>query len=130
MNSRSGDRVPAGVSGQAGRGTVGTVALTTPRLSRLRHGLIQEIDDTHPNAVSRLDRLDGVGRKHRAIVEGEIRGRQMRAACICGWRGEDLKRYGTAENAEGRTVAAREASLEIARAEIAAHLRDVGELAS
>lgn len=28
MNSRSGDRVPAGVSGQAGRGTVGTVAPT------------------------------------------------------------------------------------------------------
>lgn len=26
MNSRSGDRVPAGVSGVAGRGTVGTVA--------------------------------------------------------------------------------------------------------
>lgn len=29
MNSRSGDRVPAGVSGQAGRGTVGTAAPTT-----------------------------------------------------------------------------------------------------
>lgn len=29
MNSRSGDRVPAGVSGQAGRGTVGTDAPTT-----------------------------------------------------------------------------------------------------
>ncbi|WP_136056303.1 hypothetical protein [Microbacterium sp. K24] len=28
MNSRSGDRVPAGVSGQAGRGTVGTDAPT------------------------------------------------------------------------------------------------------
>lgn len=30
MNSQSGGRVPAGVSGQAGRGTVGTVAPTTP----------------------------------------------------------------------------------------------------
>lgn len=29
-NSRSGGRVPAGVSGQAGRGTVGTVAPTAP----------------------------------------------------------------------------------------------------
>jgi len=30
MNSRSGDRVPAGVSGEVGRGTVGTDAPTTP----------------------------------------------------------------------------------------------------
>lgn len=33
MISRSGDRVPAGVSGEAGRGTVGTVAPTTPNRS-------------------------------------------------------------------------------------------------
>lgn len=30
VNSRSGDRVPAGVSGEVGRGTVGTDAPTTP----------------------------------------------------------------------------------------------------
>lgn len=30
MNSRSGDRVPAGVSGEVGRGTVGTDAPTAP----------------------------------------------------------------------------------------------------
>lgn len=39
MNSRSGDRVPAGVSGQAGRGTVGTTAPTTP---------VSPIDFTQP----------------------------------------------------------------------------------
>lgn len=60
-NSRSADRVPAGVSGEAGRGTVGTDAPTTLKHNKLRDTIAQEIDATHPNALSALDRRDGVG---------------------------------------------------------------------
>lgn len=60
-NSRSGDRVPAGVSGQAGRGTLGTDAPTAPRRSAVCCAIAQEIDETHPNALSALDCRDGVG---------------------------------------------------------------------
>lgn len=63
MISRSGGRVPAGVSGQAGRGTVGTDAPTTQKRRRFRDAIVQDIDASHPNALSRLDRLDGVGER-------------------------------------------------------------------
>lgn len=84
MNSGAGEhRMPAGVSGSDGRGTVGTDAPTAETgvssqagLAALRAGaqragllygqrvrdaLVQEIGEDHPNALSRLDILDGVG---------------------------------------------------------------------
>lgn len=84
MNSGDwGPGKPAGVSGSDGRGTVGTDAPTAETgvssqagLAALRAGaqragllygqrvrgaIVQEIGEDHPNSLSRLDRLDGVG---------------------------------------------------------------------
>lgn len=50
---------PAGDSGASGRGDAGATPST--RRGRGLAALFGLIDETHPNAVSRLDRLDGVG---------------------------------------------------------------------
>lgn len=45
---------PATISSQAGLSTL-------RRGAAIARGLFSTIDETHPNALSRLDRLDGVG---------------------------------------------------------------------
>ena len=62
---------------------------------------------------------------HKTLIEGSHRGTYLQAVCTCGWSGVKREKYGTAKNADGRTVTAREAGMEAAAVEIAAHIDEV-----
>lgn len=62
---------------------------------------------------------------HRGLVAGSIRGVNLQAQCVCGWRGEVRPKYGTAKAADGRTVTAAESGIAAANAEIEDHVEAV-----